>query len=519
MVHERLGVRIGRLAFCAGVLLLWFPPHVRAQNRALFSADEGPQRQVSRTVTGDPMVIRSRQATVDLTLLAAGGAESSVAAGAARPAARSVDLNLFANMDVVAHLDRVEVVPSVGYAWVGHIAGQEDTEVVLAVAGDVLTGSIKLPGQMYSIRSSDASYVIAELNSRAIPGDEVAVPRLAGGLASAPLSAPTESGDTFDLLLYYTTAVKNAAGGAGPLNSLIAASIAHVNTAYAGSGVATRVRLVAALETPYRDSGSTATDLESLRTNADIRAARDRYGADIVSMLVLSDPISSGRGYVTVSQGRVFPDSAYNVVVHYPNVGYIYSLAHELGHNFGCLHERGNNGGDDTLGAFPYSLGYSDPAHGFHDVMSYGIGCTNCETLNQFSSPTITYRGVPVGTGSQDAARTINSTRSIVASYRTAAGATEAPNAPMGFVAGASGSTVSLGWSAPAGGGTPTAYIIEAGSGSGLADLASFSTNSTATSFSAGGVANGTYYVRVRATNSAGTSGASNEVKLVVGAR
>src|SRR5712691_2590090 len=203
MVHERLCARIVALAFCAGISVLGLAGRASAQSRALFSADEGPQRQVTRSLTSDPMVIRNRQATVDLALLAAGGAENAVAVGTARPAARSVDLNLFANVDLVAHLDRVEVVPSVGYAWVGHIAGQDDTEVVLAVAGNVLTGSVKLPGQMFSIRSSDASYVIAELNSRAIPGDDVAVPRSAGGAVSAPLSAATESGDTFDLLLYY----------------------------------------------------------------------------------------------------------------------------------------------------------------------------------------------------------------------------------------------------------------------------------------------------------------------------
>ncbi len=181
--------------------------------------------------------------------------------------------------------------------------------------------------------------------------------------------------------------------------------------------------------------------------------------------------------------------------------------------------ERGNNGGDDTLGAFPYSLGYSDPAHGFHDVMSYGVGCANCVTLNQYSNPISTYRGAPVGTGSQDAARTINGTRSIVANFRAAAGVTDLPNAPSGLAGGASGSTVLLTWSAPAGGGTPAAFVIEAGSAPGLADLASVSTNSTATSFSAGGVANGIYYVRVRAANSAGTSRASNELTLGVGAR
>ena len=95
--------------------------------------------------------------------------------------------------------------------------------------------------------------------------------------------------------------------------------------------------------------------------------------------------------------------------------------------------------------------------------------------------------------------------------------APSAPGVPGDFTATSSGSTINLAWSAPTSGGTPTAYTIEAGSSSGLANLASFSTGSTATSYSAGGVANGSYYVRVKATNAAGSSPASNEALLTVG--
>src|SRR4029077_17652891 len=68
-----------------------------------------------------------------------------------------------------------------------------------------------------------------------------------------------------------------------------------------------------------------------------------------------------------------------------------------------------------------------------------------------------------------------------------------------------------------AGGSAPTSYTIEAGTGSGRTDLASFSTGSTSTSYSTAGVSSGVYYVRVRASNAAGASGTSNESVLTVG--
>jgi len=92
-----------------------------------------------------------------------------------------------------------------------------------------------------------------------------------------------------------------------------------------------------------------------------------------------------------------------------------------------------------------------------------------------------------------------------------------APGVPTDLTATSSGSSVTLAWSAPAGGDPAQSYVIEAGTASGLANLVSFSTGNTATTFSASGVGNGTYYVRVRASNSAGISSPSNESVLVVG--
>jgi glucose/arabinose dehydrogenase len=91
------------------------------------------------------------------------------------------------------------------------------------------------------------------------------------------------------------------------------------------------------------------------------------------------------------------------------------------------------------------------------------------------------------------------------------------PGAPSGLSGLAVGSTVVLSWTAPSTGGAPDAYLVEAGTGPGLANLASESTGSAATAFTAVGVPIGTYFVRVRAKNAAGTGGPSNEIAVPVG--
>jgi hypothetical protein len=89
------------------------------------------------------------------------------------------------------------------------------------------------------------------------------------------------------------------------------------------------------------------------------------------------------------------------------------------------------------------------------------------------------------------------------------------PGAPMSLRASQSGSSVTLNWSPPAAGGPVATYIIEAGSASGASNLAVQPVGSV-TAVTIAGVPRGTYFVRIRAANSVGTSDPSNEVLVVV---
>lgn len=90
-----------------------------------------------------------------------------------------------------------------------------------------------------------------------------------------------------------------------------------------------------------------------------------------------------------------------------------------------------------------------------------------------------------------------------------------APGAPSALtMVSNSGGTLVLSWAAAPG--SPTSYIVEAGSSSGLSNLANSDLGLT-TTLTANGVGAGTYFVRIRAKNACGTSGLSNEVQFTVG--
>jgi hypothetical protein len=89
------------------------------------------------------------------------------------------------------------------------------------------------------------------------------------------------------------------------------------------------------------------------------------------------------------------------------------------------------------------------------------------------------------------------------------------PNAPGTLSFSVAGTLVNLNWSAPAGGAAPAAYVIEAGSAAGAANLAVIDTGGPVLSLAANAPP-GRYFVRVKARTACGAGPASNEVVIDV---
>jgi len=158
-----------------------------------------------------------------------------------------------------------------------------------------------------------------------------------------------------------------------------------------------------------------------------------------------------------------------------------------------------------------YVLQASSRAGGPPDLANFATGNT-ATSLTATGVPPGTYFVRVLGANNAGIGPASNEVSFIVLGT---APCTAAPSAPSNLVSSVSGSTVTLGWS-PSVNGPPASYVIEAGSATGLANLAVADTGNTNGTATFAGVGRGSYYVRVRGKNACGTGGASNEIVVTV---
>lgn len=281
------------------------------------------------------------------------------------------------------------------------------------------------------------------------------------GTASAQAAAAGTSGAMVDVVLGYTNGFAAGWGGQSQANTRLNFLVDVTNQAYVNSQIDAQVRLVHTIQVSYPDATDNGLALEELTgyrsakpdatpatpaefttpaaAFSELRAARDQYGADVVSLVrKFNTPENKGCGIawlIGASQSGIDQSDAYfgySVVSDGTDAGddgknYFCreeTLAHEIGHNAGSAHNRDEADGDDNVlqakeyGAFPYSFGYKTTAMtgDFFTVMAYGD--SGQKRLRTFSNPRTTCEGVPCGTPGDDNARSLAQTLHLVATFR-----------------------------------------------------------------------------------------------------
>lgn len=315
------------------------------------------------------------------------------------------------------------------YTWRGYVGSKASPtgDVTLTVEEGLLAGLVTLTDGVYEIvPRNDGSSVLAEL-------DQSRFPRCAADDTPAPtlpaLQPPASSTERFagaanattevDVLSVYTAAARDAAGGDKPMRATIQAAVDAANTSLAASQVDARLNLVHTALVSYVEGGNSSSDLVWVGTDPGVQALRNRYFADMVSLIVNTSD-ACGRGYVMRSVGTSFQSLAFQTTLRTCAVGNL-SFAHEHGHNLGSEHDPANGVQPPTSASYPWSYGHF--VNGvFRTVMSYDTECTlGCPRAQRFSNPNVSYSGFATGIADQrDNHRTLNSTMPIAASFRVA---------------------------------------------------------------------------------------------------
>jgi hypothetical protein len=461
-------------------------------------------------LAGDPAVIRSRPVAVDLSLLGAPDAFGDARSGVAG----TLTLNFFSDAVFTAVLDRVEIGSAGGFSWIGHLEGVALSQVVLVVRDGMMVGNVTAPGVFYRVRyAGDGVHVVQQADWAAFPPEAEPIPVTPPeGAVDEGAGALADDGSIIDVLVVYTDDVLDYYGGNTSLvEAMIQLAVSESNTGYANSGVTQQLYLVHTAMIPYDESSfNWSLTLNRLRSHGDGyfdevtqpgTGLRDTYCADEV-VLIVTDTAYCGIAYLMNYVSSGFASSAFAVVSRTCATGY-YSFAHELGHNMGAHHDRANASGQ---GAFDYSYGYQAPDEAFRTVMAYNCA-GGCPRVNYWSNPDVWYGGQPMGVvytspESADNHLTLNNTALTVANFRTMCtvhGAPSEPSPPDGV---SMCSVVpSFDWSSVLG---AAEYHIQVDDDPGFGSTEIDTVTADSFYVHASSLSPGTYYWRVRGSNTAG---------------
>ena len=271
-----------------------------------------------------------------------------------------------------------------------------------------------------------------------------------------------------DLLVLYTPAARDLAGGTAAIQSQLANAVAVTNTALARSGVNAAIAAVGLDELAYTESssgvfGRSDRDRGRRLDRAFIDSLRTARDADLVTLVTGRATVFDGCG---VARRGPASGAAFSVSEQICLFAGQWSFTHEIGHAFGADHAPG----DSPPSYPPYARAYREGP--IRTLMAYArarVAAADAQLLER---------------GRARARRRRAAHRQLAAGQRPADPASRwtswpgsealparLPGTPIAFGAVVTGQRVTLSWQPPADGALVTGYELEVGSVPGGADV------------------------------------------------
>ena len=241
-----------------------------------------------------------------------------------------------------------------------------------------------------------------------------------------------DAGDEIDVLFAYTP---QARAQQRNIDAFIQFTIDNTHRIYDNSNIGLRLRVVHKYQVNYTQDPSMETDLRRLTASAgdgtdqdpqgymdEVHELRDRYGADLVVLIVGRHTARecgiAWRPPYGESPSHDFAPFGFSVMGQNCETLTYHTFAHEIGHNQGAAHDPFNA----SFGySFSHGHGRCYNAGNWNTIMAYASNDQgDCRReIEYFSSPLLSYQGTPIGDAAvRDNRRVLIETAHRVANFR-----------------------------------------------------------------------------------------------------